>query len=121
MVVGSGHGDTPKYTGEGVALCGTPSTLGVPLPHYSCHSMAVLGNFGWACFRCGASKVHHLETWTLSIILTISSESGPLLLSSTNRAVLRALLWNVALIFLLMKANLKVQSILPCLLDISKN
>ena len=30
MVVGSGHGDTPKYMGEGVASHGTPGTLGGP-------------------------------------------------------------------------------------------
>ena len=44
-VVGSGHGDVPKYAGEGMALCGTPSALGVPWSWYSC-STAVLGNFG---------------------------------------------------------------------------
>ena len=52
-VVGSGPGDAPKYVGKGVALCGTSGTLGVPLLWYSCLSMAILGNFGWACFRCG--------------------------------------------------------------------
>ena len=51
MVVGSGHGDVPKYAGEGVALHGTPGALGVLLPHYSYLSMAILGNFGWAHFR----------------------------------------------------------------------
>ena len=50
-VVGSHHGDMPKYVGEGVALCRMPGTLGVPSPCYSHLSMAVLGNFGWACFR----------------------------------------------------------------------
>ena len=47
MVVGSGCGDMSKYVEESVALCGTPSTLGVPLLCYSCLSTAVLGNFGW--------------------------------------------------------------------------
>ena len=50
-VVGSGHGDMPKYVGEGVALHGTPSTLGVPLPQCSCLSMAILGNFGVGMLR----------------------------------------------------------------------
>ena len=59
-VVGSGHGDMPKYVGEGVALHGTPGTLGVPLPWYSCLSTAILGNFGWVRFGCSASDVHHL-------------------------------------------------------------
>ena len=30
-VVGSGHGDAPKYVGKGVALHGTPGALGVPV------------------------------------------------------------------------------------------
>ena len=30
MVVGPGHGDMSKYTGEGVALCSTSSTQGGP-------------------------------------------------------------------------------------------
>ena len=30
MVVSSGHGDVPKYAGEGVALCGIPGALGGP-------------------------------------------------------------------------------------------
>ena len=50
-VVGSSHGDMPKYMGEGVALCRTPSTLGVPLPQCSCLSMAILGNF-WVGALC---------------------------------------------------------------------
>ena len=50
----------PKYAGEGVALRGTPGALGVPLPHYSCLSTPVLGNFGLAHFTCGASEAHHL-------------------------------------------------------------
>ena len=45
-VVGSSHGDVPKYVGEGVALCGTPGTLGAPLSRCSCLSTAVLSNFG---------------------------------------------------------------------------
>ena len=53
VVVGSGHGDAPKYAGEGVALRRTPSTLGVLLPWCSYLSMAVLGNFG----------VGMLQTW----------------------------------------------------------
>ena len=44
-VVGSSHGDVPKYVGEGVALYGTPGALGVPLPWFSCLSTAVLGKF----------------------------------------------------------------------------
>ena len=45
VVVGSSHGNAPKYVGEGVALHGTPSAPGVPLPQCSCLSTAVLGNF----------------------------------------------------------------------------
>ena len=45
-VVGSGHGDAPKYMGEGVALRGTPSALGVPWPWFSC-SMVVFRQFWW--------------------------------------------------------------------------
>ena len=30
MVVGSGHGDAPKYIGEGVALSSSAGTLGGP-------------------------------------------------------------------------------------------
>ena len=44
-VVGFGHGDAPKYTGEGVALHGTPGALGVLLPWCSCLCTAILGNF----------------------------------------------------------------------------
>ena len=54
-VVGSGHGDAPKYVGKGVASHGTPGTLGVLLPQCSCLSMAVLGNF----------VVGALQTWHL--------------------------------------------------------
>ena len=43
-VVGSSHGDVPKYVGEGVALHGTPSTLGVLWLWCSC-SMAVFRQF----------------------------------------------------------------------------
>ena len=60
VVVGSSHGDVPKYAGEGVASHGTPSTLGVPLLHYSYLFMAVLGNFREVHFRHGASEVCHL-------------------------------------------------------------
>ena len=45
VVVGSGHGDAPKYMGEGVALHRTPGALDVPLPWCSCLSTAILGNF----------------------------------------------------------------------------
>ena len=45
VVLGSGHGDVPKYVGEGVALRGTPSSLGVQMPQCSCLSTAILGNF----------------------------------------------------------------------------
>ena len=60
MVVGSGRGDAPKYVGDGVALHGTPSTLGVLLLHYSCLLMAILGNFREVPFGHGGSEVHHL-------------------------------------------------------------
>ena len=50
VVVGSHHRDAPKYMGEGVALHGTPSTLGVLLLQWSCLSMAILGNFGVGAF-----------------------------------------------------------------------
>ena len=50
-VVGSGCGDMPKYAGEGVALCRTPSALGVLLPQCSCLSTAILGNFGVVVLR----------------------------------------------------------------------
>ena len=56
-VVGSGHGDAPKYMGEGVALCGTPGTLGAPLPRCSCLSMAILGNFG-----VGMLQMRHVQS-----------------------------------------------------------
>ena len=52
-VVGSGCGDMPKYAGEGVALHGTPSALGVLLLRCSCLSTAILGNF----------VVGALQTW----------------------------------------------------------
>ena len=68
-VVGSGCGDTPKYVGEGVALCGAPGALGALLPCYSCVFMAVLGNFRWACFRRGASKVmSYVISWHCTYI-----------------------------------------------------
>ena len=54
-VVGSSCGDMPKYTGEGVALHGTPGTPGVPLLWCSCLSTAVLGNF-----RVGAVRLKHI-------------------------------------------------------------
>ena len=60
MVVGSGHGDMPKYVGKGVALIGIPRTLGVLLLCYSCLFTAVLGNFGKVRFGRGTSEVHHL-------------------------------------------------------------
>ena len=50
-VVGSGHGDVPKYVGEGMALHRTPGTLGVPLLRCSCLSTAILGNFGVGMLR----------------------------------------------------------------------
>ena len=43
-VVGSSCGDVPKYAGEGVALCRTPGTLGVPWPWFSCF-MAIFRQF----------------------------------------------------------------------------
>ena len=43
-VVGSNCSDVPKYVGEGVALCGTPSTLDVLWPWFSC-STAVFRQF----------------------------------------------------------------------------
>ena len=50
VVVGSSHRDMPKYVGKGVALCGTPGVLDVPLLQCSCLSMAILGNFGVGVF-----------------------------------------------------------------------
>ena len=55
VVVGSSCGDVPKYVGEGVALCGTPGTLGVPWLWCSC-SMAVFRQF-WV----GALDAAHLK------------------------------------------------------------
>ena len=54
VVVGSGHGDVPKYAGEGVALCRTPSTLGILWPQFSYSTGIFLAIF------CGcASDVPH--------------------------------------------------------------
>ena len=44
VVVGSSCRDAPKYVGEGVALRGTPVTLGVLWPWFS-YSTAILGTF----------------------------------------------------------------------------
>ena len=44
VVVGSSCRDAPKYVGEGVALRGTPGTLGVLWPQFS-YSMAVFRHF----------------------------------------------------------------------------
>ena len=41
-VVGSSHGDVPKYTGEGVASCATPGALGGPY----CINYINYGHFG---------------------------------------------------------------------------
>ena len=64
VVVGSSHWDAPKYMGEGVVLCGTPGSLGVPLPQCSCLSTAVLGNFGVGALRawCVRSTSSYLPT-----------------------------------------------------------
>ena len=59
VVVGSGHGDAPKYVGEGVTLRGTPGALDVPWPWLSC-SMAIFRQFWWAHLGRSMSKVHHL-------------------------------------------------------------
>ena len=59
-VLGSSHGDMPKYAGDGVALHGTPGFLGVPLLHALVFLQLFLGNFGEVHFRCGASKARHL-------------------------------------------------------------
>ena len=59
VVVGSGCGDVPKYTGEGVVLRRTPGTLGVPWLRFS-YSMAIFGNFLWARLGHAASEAHHL-------------------------------------------------------------
>ena len=59
VVVGSGHGDVPKYVGKGVVSHGTPNALGVPWPWFS-SSTAVFRQFWWAHFGCSASEVHHL-------------------------------------------------------------
>ena len=48
VVVGSGRGDTPKFMGEGVALCRTPGALGVLWPQFSC-STAVFRQFFGGC------------------------------------------------------------------------
>ena len=47
---------------------------------------------------------------TFSTIFTINSESGPLVFNSVNKAVLTAWLLKAVLIFLLIKASLKVRS-----------
>ena len=44
VVVGSGHGDMPKYAGEGVVLCRTLGTLGVLWLQFSC-SVAIFRQF----------------------------------------------------------------------------
>ena len=56
MVVGSGHGDVPKYAGEGVALHGTPGTQGGPY----CVNHTNYGHFG-VLSRRHTSDVLHLK------------------------------------------------------------
>ena len=75
------------------------------------------GCTGWG-MGCTGCTTACLVMGTLSTIFTISSESGPLAFSSVNRAVLTAWLLNAVLIFLLIKASLKVWSKLRYLLDI---
>ena len=50
MVVGFGHGDVPKYVGEGVALCRTPSALGVLWLQFFC-STAIFRQFSGGALR----------------------------------------------------------------------
>ena len=59
MVVGFGRGDAPNYAREGVALHGTPSTLG---GHYRVNHINYdrLGIFQETRFRRVASEAHHL-------------------------------------------------------------
>ena len=41
VVVGSGCGDVPKYTGEGVASHGPPGNPGGPFPRFYSHFQAI--------------------------------------------------------------------------------
>ena len=54
--MGSSHGDTPKYAGEGVASHGPPGDPGGPCPRFA----ADLGNFVLTHLRHAASEAHHL-------------------------------------------------------------
>ena len=62
-----------------VALRGTPSPLGVPLPCYSCLSMAVLGNFWWAHFGRSVSEAchlicqHYIVKWHCDVICDVTA------------------------------------------------
>ena len=59
MVVGSVHGDVPKYTGRvwhRMEHWHSGCTIAVLLISF----MVVLGNFREVCFGHGVSEVHHL-------------------------------------------------------------
>ena len=56
VVVGSSHGDAPKYAREGVALCRTPGTPGVLCPQFS-SSTAVFRQFS-----VGAPRMRHVQS-----------------------------------------------------------
>ena len=59
MVVGSGHGDAPKYMGEGVVLHGTPGTLGILWPWFS-YSMTIFRQFSVGVPWSTTSEACHL-------------------------------------------------------------
>ena len=69
-VVDSGHGDMPKYAGEGVASCGTPDALGV-LFHIN-HS--IYGSFR-LFLRRHASDAPHLKCVILFVNITSFSDA----------------------------------------------
>ena len=59
-VVGSGHGDAPKYAGEGVASHSTPGTLGGPYHVNYIKLWPFWGIFQETLFGCAVSEVRHL-------------------------------------------------------------
>ena len=65
MVIGFGCGDVPKYTGEGVASCETPGTLGGPY----CINHISYGHFGVFLRKC-ASDAPHLKCVILFVNVT---------------------------------------------------
>ena len=60
VVVGSSHRDAPKYMGEGVASCGTPSTLGGPYHINHIKLQLFWGIFQETHFGHATSEVRHL-------------------------------------------------------------